>query len=55
MSETVAFFRPNDERAAEAAEIVRELGAEPLSDPMLAVEWTGEAPSSTPVLLVSTV
>ena len=44
MSETVAFFRPADERAAEAAEIARELGAEPLSDPMLAVERTGEAP-----------
>jgi uroporphyrinogen-III synthase len=42
--ETVAFFRPDDERAAEAADIVRELGAEPLSDPMLAVERTGEAP-----------
>ena len=44
MPETVAFFRPDDERAAEAAEIVRELGAEPLSDPMLAVERTGAAP-----------
>ena len=44
MPETVAFFRPDDERAAEAAEIVRELGAEPLSDPMLAVERTDEAP-----------
>jgi uroporphyrinogen-III synthase len=46
MAETVAFFRPNDERAVEAAEIVRELGAEPLSDPMLAVEPTGAAPRS---------
>ncbi|PSQ44777.1 uroporphyrinogen-III synthase [Halobacteriales archaeon SW_5_68_122] len=44
MPETVAFFRPDDERAAEAADIVRELGAEPLSDPMLAVERTGAAP-----------
>jgi uroporphyrinogen-III synthase len=42
--ETVAFFRPADERAAEAADIVRELGAEPLSDPMLSVEPTGAAP-----------
>ena len=37
MPETVAFFRPDDERAAEAAEIVRELGAESLSDPMLEI------------------
>jgi len=44
MAETVAFFRPDDERAAGAAEILRDLGAEPLSDPMLAVEPTGEAP-----------
>lgn len=44
MPETVAFFRPNDERATEAAEIVRNLGAEPLSDPMLAVEPTGRPP-----------
>jgi uroporphyrinogen-III synthase len=44
MPETVAFFRPDDERAAAAAEIVRELGAEPLSDPMLSVEPTGAAP-----------
>ena len=44
MPETVAFFRPDDERAAEAAAIVRELGAEPLSDPMLAVDPTGAAP-----------
>ncbi|WP_254839822.1 uroporphyrinogen-III synthase [Natronomonas marina] len=44
MAETVAFFRPNDERAAEATEIVREMGSEPLSDPMLAVEPTGDTP-----------
>ncbi len=44
MAETVAFFRPDDERAAEAAEIVESLGAEPLSDPMLAVEPTGAVP-----------
>jgi uroporphyrinogen-III synthase len=44
MPETVAFFRPDDERAAEAADTVRELGAEPLSDPMLAVDPTGEEP-----------
>ena len=44
MAPKVAFFRPDDERAAEATEILRELGAEPISDPMLAVEPTGETP-----------
>lgn len=44
MSETVAFFRPDDDRAAAAAAIVRRLGAEPISDPMLTVEPTGETP-----------
>lgn len=44
MTETVAFFRPDDERAATAAEIVRRLGAEPVSDPMLTVEPTGATP-----------
>lgn len=42
----VAFFRPDDERAASAAEFVRDLGFEPLSDPMLSVEPTGETPRS---------
>lgn len=40
----IAFFRPDDERAADAADIVRNLGHEPVSDPMLAVEPTGEHP-----------
>ena len=44
MAETVAFFRPDDERADEAAAILRDLGVEPLSDPMLAVDPTGDAP-----------
>ena len=42
----VAFFRPGDERADSAAALVRELGYEPLSDPMLAIEPTGETPRS---------
>jgi uroporphyrinogen-III synthase len=42
----VAVFRPDDERAESAAALLRELGVEPLSDPMLAVEPTGEAPRS---------
>ena len=40
----IAFFRPDDERAESAAALVRELGYEPLSDPMLAVEPTGRTP-----------
>ncbi|PSP68531.1 uroporphyrinogen-III synthase [Halobacteriales archaeon QS_1_69_70] len=44
MAETVAFFRPDDERADEAAAILRDLGVEPLSDPMLAVDPTGDTP-----------
>ncbi|QLD88945.1 uroporphyrinogen-III synthase [Natronomonas salina] len=54
MPETVAFFRPDDERAAEAAEIVESLGAEPLSDPMLAVEPTGAAPREDADFLILT-
>ena len=44
MTSRVAFFRPDDERAVEAAVTVSELGAEPLSDPMLEVEPTGRTP-----------
>jgi uroporphyrinogen-III synthase len=40
----IAVFRPDDGRAAAAAETVRDLGAEPVLDPMLAVEPTGSAP-----------
>ena len=54
MAETVAFFRPDDERAVEAAEIVAELGAEPLSDPMLAVEPTGATPREDAAVTVLT-
>ena len=42
----VAFFRPADERSESAATIIRDLGFEPLSDPMLAIEPTGDAPRS---------
>lgn len=44
MSDVVAFFRPDDERADRAAAVLRELGVEPLSDPMLAVDPTGRTP-----------
>ncbi|MEF8936827.1 MAG: uroporphyrinogen-III synthase [Halovenus sp.] len=41
---TVAVFRPDDERAANAISLLDELGVEPLSDPMLAIEATGNQP-----------
>ena len=40
----VAFFRPDDERTTEAAELIESLGADPVADPMLAVEPTGSVP-----------
>jgi len=40
----VAFFRPDDERSAEAAELIESLGADPVADPMLAVEPTDSCP-----------
>lgn len=40
----VAVFRPDDERTAEAVELLESLGVEPLADPMLAVEPTGATP-----------
>lgn len=44
MGPTIAFFRPADERAETAKSIIRNLGGEPLSDPMLAIEPTGNQP-----------
>jgi len=40
----VAAFRPDDDRLAEAIETLDGLGVEPVADPMLAVEPTGEGP-----------
>lgn len=40
----VAVFRPDDERLRDAVELLDSLGAEPVPDPMLEVEPTGEAP-----------
>jgi uroporphyrinogen-III synthase len=40
----VALFRPDDERLAEAVDLLESLGADPVPDPMLAVEPTGNAP-----------
>ena len=39
-----AVFRPADERVDEAVELLDSLGADPVPDPMLAVEPTGETP-----------
>lgn len=44
MSAKVAFFRPDDERERRAIELLSELGVEPVSDPMLTVVPTGDAP-----------
>lgn len=41
---TVAVFRPDDERLAEAEALLEELGVDPLGDPMLEVDPTGEVP-----------
>lgn len=41
---SVAVFRPDDERLAAAVSLLRELGIEPVADPMLAVESTGATP-----------
>ena len=40
----VAVFRPDDERLADAVELLDSLGATPVPDPMLAVEPTGATP-----------
>jgi len=42
----VAVFRPDDERLAEAVELLDSLGATPVADPMLAIEPTGATPRS---------
>lgn len=46
MSETptVAVFRPDDDRLERARELLSDLGAEPVPDPMLAVEATDATP-----------
>ena len=40
----VAVFRPDDERLADAVELLESLGADPVPDPMLAVEPTDYSP-----------
>jgi len=50
----VAIFRPDDERLADATALVEDLGGEPVPDPMLAVEPTGEIPRSDADFVVVT-
>lgn len=44
MKPTIAVFRPDDDRIADAVELLRSLGATPVADPMLAVAPTGAVP-----------
>ncbi len=44
MTPRVAAFRPDDERMTEATALLDRLGADPVADPMLAVEPTGAVP-----------
>ena len=50
----VAAFRPDDERLDDAVELLESLGADPVPDPMLAVEPTGVAPREDPDYVVLT-
>jgi uroporphyrinogen-III synthase len=40
----VAVFRPDDDRLTEAVDLLESLGVDPVADPMLAIEPTGETP-----------
>ena len=50
----VAAFRPDDERLDEAAELLESQGADPVPDPMLAVEPTGSSPRTDAEYVVFT-
>jgi uroporphyrinogen-III synthase len=41
---SIAVFRPDDDRLERAEDLLTDLGAEPVADPMLAVEATGRLP-----------
>lgn len=43
---SIAVFRPDDDRLERATELLADLGANPVADPMLAVEGTGSLPRS---------
>ena len=49
----VAVFRPDDERIDDAAALLESLGAEPVADPMLAVEPTDAVPVDAPYVVLT--
>lgn len=49
----VAVFRPDDERIDDAVELLSSLGADPVPDPMLAVEATGRTPEDAPYVILT--
>lgn len=51
---SIALFRPDDGRASETAELLRSLGADPVVDPMIAVDPTGALPRTDAHYLVVT-
>ena len=48
-----AVFRPSDERIDEAVALLDSLGADPVPDPMLAVEPTGATPEDAPYVVMT--
>jgi uroporphyrinogen-III synthase len=48
-----AVFRPDDERIDEAVELLDSLGADPVPDPMLAVEPTGATPETADYVVMT--
>mgnify|MGYP000044197299 FL=1 len=49
----VAVFRPADERIEDAESLLASLGADPVADPMLAVDPTGETPGDAPYVVLT--
>ncbi|MFD1569461.1 uroporphyrinogen-III synthase [Halorubrum laminariae] len=49
----VAVFRPADERIDDAVALLESLGADPVADPMLAVESTGAVPRDAPLVVLT--
>lgn len=54
MTTSVAVFRPDDDRIADATDRLESLGVEPVPDPMLAVEVTGAVPRTDADVVVLT-
>jgi len=49
----VAVFRPDDDRIDAAAALLDDLGAEPVPDPMLTIEPTGETPPAADFVVLT--